>query len=83
MFDRICGMFAFFLSFVELGDWHSLPCCELIAVTHPDLVPYGLWWHVVPYSWYIRWWVLKVCWLNTVQNTMYADDVFLVLNYWN
>lgn len=82
MFNRVRSWFAWFMSFVELIDWHSLLCCELIAAAHPRFKPYGLGWHVLPYSLFVRYWALRVCLLNSVQSIMYADDVFLALNEW-
>lgn len=68
--------------FVTLTNWSDLDCLTLIAVAHPKFVPYGTHWSVLPYALYIRWWALKVCWLNATMSTMYADDVYLMMNYW-
>lgn len=77
--SRVCDDFK---DFVKMTNWSDLDCLAMIASAHPDFVPYGTYWTPLPYSLYIKWWALRVCWLNGTTNTMYAWDVYLKMNYW-
>lgn len=70
-----------FIEFARMINWSSDTTVGLVAVSHPDFVPWTKW-TLLPYSLYIRLWALRVCWLNATQSSMYAWDYFLMMNYW-